>query len=139
MLIVSAFVLGVLLGLPDGVVGQLPLGEDAAVAQPIDAADGERPAGEPSPAQRSVLRGAALFLLVGFVLLVVFLVASYAMIRGGRRLREAASRKRRPPTEATDVWAMHKAPVFDEADFEFEPEDRSRDGGDTKAEDNGKD
>ena len=61
------------------------------------------------------------------------------MIRGGRRLREAAGRKRPPPTEATDVWSMHQAPVFDEADFEFEPEDRSGDGGDTKAEDNGKD
>ena len=82
-----------------------------------------------------MLRGAALFLVVGFLLLLVFLIATYAMIRGSRRMRKAASHKRPPPTDATDVWAMHKAPVFDEADFEFDAEEPPGNG--RKASDNG--
>lgn len=67
------------------------------------------------------LHASALLLLVGFLLLLVFLVATYLLVRVGRRIRDNAGRKRPPPTDATDVWSMHKAPEFDEADFEFEP------------------
>jgi hypothetical protein len=72
-----------------------------------------------SPQQE--LRASALLLLVGFLLLLVFLVATYLLVRVGRRIRDNASRQRPPPTDVTDVWSMHKAPEFDEADFEFKP------------------
>ena len=136
MVLVLALGLGALLLIPGLVLAENPApSKGASVGQLDDAPNAGRPAAQPTPRERSMLRGAALFLVVGFLLLLVFLIATYAMIRGSRRMRKAARHKRPPPTDATDVWAMHKAPVFDEADFEFDAEDPSGNG--RKASDNG--
>jgi len=136
LVLVLAIGLGALLLIPGLILAEDPSPSgDATVGQPDDAPNAGRPATSPTPRQRSMLRGTALFLVVGFLLLLVFLIATYAMIRGSRRMRKAARHKRPPPTDATDVWAMHQAPVFDEADFEFDAEDPSGNG--RKASDNG--
>ena len=64
----------------------------------------------------NVLRALPLFLLVGMLLVLIFLVASFVMVRAGRRYRSASARKRASPTAMEDVWAMHKLPPdFDES------------------------
>ncbi len=57
-----------------------------------------------------VVQALPLLLLAGLLLVLVFLVASYVIVRGGRRYRTAMSRKRASPTATDDVWATHKLP-----------------------------
>ncbi len=54
------------------------------------------------------------FLMSGFVLVLVFLFGSWALARALRQYRYALQRKKPAPTDARDVWAMHKLP--DDAD-----------------------
>jgi hypothetical protein len=44
------------------------------------------------------------------VLLLVFLVGSYALIRFSRRFGNYLFRKKSPPTKTEDVWKMHRLP-----------------------------
>jgi hypothetical protein len=83
----------------------------SATADTPGAADkgGALPAGE---TVQAVQAGPAVLLLVLFLVL-VFLFASYAIVRSSRRFRELIFRKRPPPTASDDVWAMHKPPPHD--------------------------
>ena len=47
-------------------------------------------------------------LMVGLLLILLFLVGSVVIVRSARRFRESVLHKKPPPTEADDVWAMHK-------------------------------
>ena len=65
---------------------------------------------EPSPEDvktASVLPG---LLLVGFALILLFVVASIVLVRLARRYREATDHRRPPPSASDDVWAMHRLP-----------------------------
>jgi len=69
----------------------------------------------PDDAKRSAfVRAAPMVLLVTFLVVLAFLVGSVVLVRGARRHLESASRKPRPPTPSSDVWAMHRLP--DDAD-----------------------
>ncbi len=62
-------------------------------------------------AERGKAAGAlSLFVLVGVVLLLVFLVGAVVLVWTARRRRAFAGRRRPTPTPAEDVWAMHKLP-----------------------------
>lgn len=55
--------------------------------------------------------------------MIVFLVASIAIVLFSRRFRQYLSGKKGDPTPTEDVWAMHKAPenagdYLDEDDYE---------------------
>ncbi len=69
-------------------------------------------AGEPTPSPQAVqaVRSSPAILLLGFFLVLVFLVTTYALVRGSRRFRELLFRKRSPPTASDDVWAKHRLP-----------------------------
>ena len=49
-------------------------------------------------------------LLVIFVLALLVLLVTFICVRAARRQQRMARRKRAKPTEADDVWAMHKLP-----------------------------
>lgn len=71
-----------------------------------DLADVER-----SPAAMQAVKASPFVLMVALFLVVVFLVGSYAIVRGGRRFREALFHQKPKPTTAEDLWSMHKAPT----------------------------
>lgn len=73
----------------------------------------EHPAGARSPAALQALQASPFVLMVGLFLVIVFLVGSYAIVRGSRRLREAILYEKPKPTASDDVWAMHKTPTED--------------------------
>ncbi len=78
------------------------------------------PAGEDAKTLATVL----VYLLI---MVVVFMFGSYALMRASRRFRSSLSRRKADPTEAADVWAMHKVP--EELELEDEPgEPRGGDG-----------
>lgn len=52
----------------------------------------------------------SLFVVVGVILLLIFVLATYVLVRAVRRYRRALDRARATPTAAEDVWAMHKVP-----------------------------
>lgn len=66
-----------------------------------------------SPAAMQAVRASPFVLMVGFFLVIVFLVGSYAIVRGSRRLREALLYQKPKPTASDDVWSMHKPPTED--------------------------
>lgn len=47
-------------------------------------------------------------LVGGVVLVVVFLIGSMVFVRASRRYRLSLNRKANAPTDATDVWSMHR-------------------------------
>ena len=53
-------------------------------------------------------------LFVALVLLIVFVVSTFAFLRWSRHFRRWMLRKPHSPTPASDVWSMHRVP--DEAD-----------------------
>ena len=57
-----------------------------------------------------VTRTLPLFLVVTVVLVLVCLFGGYVLLRAARRYRAAVVRKRAPPSDARDLWAMHKLP-----------------------------
>ena len=54
-------------------------------------------------------------LIGGVILVVVFLAASFVFVRASRRYRQSLARRGSPPTEASDVWSMHKLKDFDDS------------------------
>ncbi len=63
------------------------------------------------PDERGKAAGAlSLFVLVGIVLLLVFLVGAFVLVWTARRRQAFAGRQRSAPTPAEDVWATHKLP-----------------------------
>ncbi len=65
--------------------------------------------------ERDTAAGAlSLVLLAGFILLLIVLLVTMAVVRSARRRSQATHRQRPAPTQADDVWAMHKLP--DETD-----------------------
>lgn len=97
-----------------------------AVAGGESVASGSGGAGTvPSEAARTKVAAAiAIAVLAGALVLLVFLVASYALIRSARRFRQAAGRDRPSPTLSDDVWAQHKLPE----DWDTEDDDDRDDG-----------
>ena len=65
---------------------------------------------ESKPSGPNVVRTLPLALLALLLLVLVFLLGSFLVVRAGRHYRTALSRKRAPPTAMEDVWAMHKLP-----------------------------
>ncbi len=81
--------------------------------RPASAAAGGRYVGQ--AVNRDDAAGAlSLFLLVGVVLGLVFLLGSIVLVRNAGRQRAASKQQRSPPTSADDVWAMHKPPEEDD-------------------------
>jgi len=70
----------------------------------------EERAGPRSPATIQALKASPFVLMVGLLLVLAFLIGSYAIVRGSRRLREALLHQKAPPTASDDVWMMHKTP-----------------------------
>ena len=60
------------------------------------------------------LRASPLFLLVGLLLVLTFLLGSLAAVRLIRRYRLRVEATRRGPSAYEDVWSMHKIPPRDE-------------------------
>lgn len=61
--------------------------------------------------------GIAPGMIVGGVLLfVVFLAASFVLVRASRRYRQGLLRKSAAPTDSSDVWAMHKVKDYSDSD-----------------------
>ncbi len=63
-------------------------------------------------------RALAIFLLYLLIFVLVFLVATYAILRASRRFRESLAKRKPEHTDAGDVWAMHRLPEDNEADDE---------------------
>ncbi len=76
------------------------------------------PPAEPAGEDAQTLATVLVYLLI---LVVVFMFGSYAIMRASRRFRGSLSRRKSEPTEAGDVWAMHKVP--EELELEDEPDD----------------
>lgn len=51
------------------------------------------------------------FLLTALVMVLVFSVGGYVLLRVTRRYRAAIDRKRPPPSDTRDLWAMNKLPA----------------------------
>ncbi len=71
-------------------------------------------------------RALAIFLLYLLIFVLVFLVATYAILRASRRYRESLAKRKPEHTEAGDVWAMHKVP--EELEVDDDGEAASADG-----------
>ena|GEM_PF-4886534 len=56
------------------------------------------------------LHAAPLMLVTGLALVLVFLVSSYVLVRGSRRLASGIGEGRSKPTTVTDVWSTHVLP-----------------------------
>lgn len=63
-----------------------------------------------TPESEKVAGVLSLVLLVIFVLALLVLLVTFICVRAARRQRRMAQRRRAKPTEADDVWAMHKLP-----------------------------
>ncbi len=85
-------------------------------------AQGPSPPSEPAGEDAKALATVLVYLLI---LVVVFIFGSYALMRASRRFRGSLSRSKADPTEAGDVWAMHKVP--EELELE-DNADEARDG-----------
>lgn len=98
-------------GIDPGPPAATPAGSDAANpprATPVE--------------KESFVRGAAIALGAGFLLVLMFLIGSYAMVRANRRRMQAAAHVRPPPSETKDAWSMHRVPPYGPDDEE--PPDR---------------
>ncbi len=56
------------------------------------------------------IRTAPLMLLFGLVLIILFVLSSYILIRGSRRFAAGLEDKPAKPTQVTDIWSMHVVP-----------------------------
>ncbi len=65
-----------------------------------------------SPAPQEVVKSAGrlMALLWAMVFLIIVLLGGLMILRALRRARVRSLRQRSAPTDATDVWAMHKLP-----------------------------
>jgi hypothetical protein len=75
---------------------------------------------------RLFARAATPLLAVGFLLVLVFLVGTYVLVRSSRRFLEGTRRERASPTSTPDIWSMHRAPEFQEEDGDEEGEQVDR-------------
>ena len=71
-------------------------------------------------------RALAFFLLALLIFVLVFLLATLAIIRASRRFRESLAKQKPEHTDAGDVWAMHKVP--EELEVDDDGEAASADG-----------
>ena len=85
------------------------------------------PPAEPAGEDAKTLATVLVYLLI---MVVVFMFGGYALMRASRRFRSSLSRRTADPTEAGDVWAMHKVPE----DLELEDEPGESGGGDGNGE-----
>lgn len=67
---------------------------------------------------RLFARAAAPLLVVGLLLVIVFLVGTYVLVRSSRRFLESTRRERAAPSNTDDVWATHKVPDYDDHDYD---------------------
>ncbi len=65
-----------------------------------------------SGGDRKSVAGYALLMLI-LLLLIIALVFGWFLMRSLQRSRKRLGRKPMKPTDATDVWSMHKPPEFD--------------------------
>ncbi|RJP32270.1 MAG: hypothetical protein C4547_14130 [Phycisphaerales bacterium] len=56
------------------------------------------------------VRTAPLMLMFGLVLIILFVISSYVLIRGSRRFAASLDDRPAKPTEVTDIWSMHVVP-----------------------------
>jgi hypothetical protein len=63
-----------------------------------------------------VLTGATI-LVMGIVLVVILVGATYAFIRVTRKYATTSIKKKSGPTATDDIWRMHKVPELDESDL----------------------
>ena len=63
-----------------------------------------------------VVRIAPGMIVGGVLLVVVFLAASFVLVRASRRYRQSLGRKAPASTDASDVWSMHKLKNFSDDD-----------------------
>ena len=79
----------------------------------------DTPDGAPASESAEIdARALAIFLLYLLIFVLVFLVATYAILRASRRFRQSLAKKKPEHTDASDVWAMHKLPKELETDDE---------------------
>lgn len=57
-------------------------------------------------------RIAPAMLVGGVLLIVVFLAATFVLVRSSRRYRQSLLKRGAPPTQSEDVWSMHKPREF---------------------------
>ncbi len=57
-----------------------------------------------------VLQGSLLMLTTGLVLVLVFIIGSYVLVRGSRRFAASIVDRPSKPTPTSDVWSMHVLP-----------------------------
>ena len=78
---------------------------------------------------RVELEALASLLFYLLILIVVFLFGSYAILRASRRFRASLTTRRPHPTDASDVWAMHKQPDSSRLEDDFlESDDQQPNG-----------
>lgn len=88
--------------------------EGASSILSLDSSDDSLPGNTANLDQAEVAKTLPVFLMYGFILVIIFLVFSYLIVRTTRRYRAGISRKRAPPTDSEDVWSMHKIPKDDD-------------------------
>ena len=66
---------------------------------------------DPAAARIEAVRTLPLILAFSLVVILLVLLGGYAMLRTARRHRAAIDRPRAAPTDARDVWSMHKLPT----------------------------
>lgn len=88
--------------------------EGASSILSLDSSDEPLPGETADLDQAEFAKTLPVFLMFGFVLVIIFLVFSYLLVRITRRYRAGIFRKRAPPTDTKDVWSMHKIPKDDD-------------------------
>ena len=68
--------------------------------------------GEPDEKTEKAIRIATPMMLGGVILVIVFLAASFVLVRASRRYRDSLRRTGPKPSDSSDVWAMHKLREF---------------------------
>jgi hypothetical protein len=106
-------------------------GKDRTEANNADTTSSSSGAKRNEPDPRKA-RLAGYWLLMGFALFILFVFGSYAIVRTARRLR-AHMEKPPGPTDASDVWQLHKLPE----EMELESEDAGGDNGPLRAAEDG--
>lgn len=96
-----------------------------AVPAPLDGAPGGSAEGARNPDATGVAKALPTFLGVGFLLVVVFFIGSFVIVRTLRKYREDLERKSPPPTDSEDVWSMHRISEQDDEPAQDDDEDEA--------------
>lgn len=91
--------------------------------QAVADSNGEKMASAPPSSRdsadaRKVAETMPLFVLAGLILVLVFVFGSYAFLRFSRRYRQTLEHERAPPSDARDVWQMHRIPDYEDDEDE---------------------